>query len=369
MAEWERVSLGEVVSICTGKLDANVADVNGAYPFFTCSIEPLRINKYAFDCDAILVAGNGDLNVKHYHGKFNAYQRTYVICATKENKIFSRYLYYFLDRYLITLRKQSIGGVIKYIKIGNLTEAIIPLPPLEEQRRIAAILESADAIRTKRKAAIAKLDELAQSIFLDMFGDPVKNEKGWDVKIFNELCESRLGKMLDEKKQIALSKYKYLRNTNVQWFQIDQNEVAEIGLSDSEKEILALKKGDILMCEGGEPGRCAIWEHQEEMYYQKALHRIRVIDKKIDQQYFVYLFWLLAHRNGLKDYISVSTIAHLPGEKLKAMKIPVPPYELQKSFCNKILELNVLRRKTQMILSREEQLFSSLQQRAFSGEL
>ncbi len=71
--------LGRLTRIRTGKLDANAADENGAYPFFTCAVEPLRINKEAFDCKAVLVAGNGALNVKYYEGKFNAYQRTYVI--------------------------------------------------------------------------------------------------------------------------------------------------------------------------------------------------------------------------------------------------------------------------------------------------
>lgn len=159
------VALGELTKIRTGKLDANAANENGAYPFFTCAVEPLSINTAAFDCKAVLVAGNGDLNVKYYEGKFNAYQRTYVIESLDECKLLPKYLYLFLDKYVEKLREQAIGGVIKYIKLGNLTEANIPLPPLAQQQRIAAILDKAAEIKAKREQTLEKLDELAQSVF------------------------------------------------------------------------------------------------------------------------------------------------------------------------------------------------------------
>ena len=71
--------LGDYVRIRTGKLDANASSENGQYPFFTCAVEPLKIDTYSYDCECVLVAGNGDLNVKYYNGKFDAYQRTYII--------------------------------------------------------------------------------------------------------------------------------------------------------------------------------------------------------------------------------------------------------------------------------------------------
>ncbi len=172
---WSNIKLGELTRIRTGKLDANAADEDGKYPFFTCAVEPLLINTPAFDCKAVLVAGNGDLNVKYYEGKFNAYQRTYVIESKDTNKLHSKYLYYFLSDYIVELREMSIGGVIKYIKLGNLTDAKIPLPPLAEQKRIAAILDKANEIKAKRELALVKFDELAQSIFIEMFGDPITN--------------------------------------------------------------------------------------------------------------------------------------------------------------------------------------------------
>ena len=190
---WPLEKLGTLVAIKTGRLDANAADEEGLYPFFTCSREPLRINTHAFDCDAILIAGNGDLNVKHYSGKFNAYQRTYVVTSLSEEILDTRYLFYFMDKYVERLRELSIGGVIKYIKLGMLTDAEIPLPPLSEQKRIAAILDKADAIRRKRQQAIQLADDFLRSVFLDMFGDPVTNPKGLDITSIGKLCDVATG--------------------------------------------------------------------------------------------------------------------------------------------------------------------------------
>lgn len=129
------VNLGEYTRIRTGKLDANASSPNGKYPFFTCSQEPLRIKSYSYDCECVLVAGNGDLNVKYYNGKFDAYQRTYIIESLDKDKLLPRYMFYFLELYIETLRKESIGGVIKYIKLGNLTNAKIFLPDLATQQK------------------------------------------------------------------------------------------------------------------------------------------------------------------------------------------------------------------------------------------
>ena len=104
--------LGDYVKIITGKLDANASSENGRYPFFTCSVEPLRIDTYSYDCECVLVAGNGDLNVKYYNGKFDAYQRTYIIESIDNSVLTVPYLYCFLDKNVETLLKQSIGGVI-----------------------------------------------------------------------------------------------------------------------------------------------------------------------------------------------------------------------------------------------------------------
>jgi type I restriction enzyme S subunit len=152
--------LGELARIRTGKLDANAADEDGAYPFFTCAVKPLRIDTAAFDCKATLVAGNGDLNVKYYEGKFNAYQRTYVIESLNERHLAPRFLFGFLDLYVAELRKQAIGGVIKYIKLPYLTDAVIQVPDEGIQVEFAERLMQVERIKAAQVRAATETEAL-----------------------------------------------------------------------------------------------------------------------------------------------------------------------------------------------------------------
>ena len=167
-----KVLLGDLVNIKTGKLDANQADENGKYPFFTCSKEISKINSYSYDCECVLVAGNGDLNVKYHNGKFEAYQRTYILTSTDVNTLSNKYIYWFMNRYIVQLRNQSIGGVIKYIKLGDLTNISLNLPTLDVQKRIVGIFESIERLISKKVFILKGLDDLIKSRFVEMFGDP-----------------------------------------------------------------------------------------------------------------------------------------------------------------------------------------------------
>ena len=195
-----KVRLGDYVRIKTGKLDANAASPDGDYPFFTCAVEPLKINKYSYDCECVLVAGNGDLNVKYYNGKFDAYQRTYIIESIDKTHLCVPYLYRFLDNYIDTLRSQSIGGVIKYIKLGNLTEAPIFVPSIETQNKTVKLLSFLDSLIEKAYQQNKKLDELVKSRFVEMFGDPVTNPLNWDSKPLLSLgnCKNGMNFHYDE---------------------------------------------------------------------------------------------------------------------------------------------------------------------------
>lgn len=182
-----KIKIGDITKIRTGKLDANAADENGQYPFFTCSKEPLKINTYSYDCECVLVAGNGDLNVKYYNGKFDAYQRTYIIEDDSNGLLFMPYLYFFMESYIDELRKQSIGGVIKYIKLKNLTDALIELPSIEVQRKIVNIISKSKEIVRRKENEFELLDELVRARFVEMFGDPVDNPMNWKKKKLKDI--------------------------------------------------------------------------------------------------------------------------------------------------------------------------------------
>lgn len=182
-----KLKVGNITKIRTGKLDANASSPDGKYPFFTCSKNPLKISTYSYDCECVLVAGNGDLNVKYYNGKFDAYQRTYIIEDNSNGLLYMPYLYYFFEGYIEKLRKQSIGGVIKYIKLGNLTNALIELPSIEEQKYIVSLINISSELIDLRRETINKLDSLVKARFIEMFGDPVSNSKHLPLKTLPQL--------------------------------------------------------------------------------------------------------------------------------------------------------------------------------------
>lgn len=139
-----RKPLGDLVEIKTGKLDANAAKENGKYPFFTCSREIFAIDNYAFDTEAILLAGNNasaDFNVKHYVGKFNAYQRTYVITIPDTNRLSYRYLYFQMLKSLKEFKNKAVGTNTKFLKLGMIKELQIELPDISKQMSIVGSLD------------------------------------------------------------------------------------------------------------------------------------------------------------------------------------------------------------------------------------
>ncbi|NOU15057.1 MAG: restriction endonuclease subunit S [Methylococcaceae bacterium] len=176
VVEGEHVSLGDFVNITTGKLDVNAAVEGGEYPFFTCAREIYAIDKFAFDCEAILLAGNnavGDFNVKHYKGRFNAYQRTYVITVKDEFKLHYRYLYFQLLKSLKKFKSQSVGAATKFLKLGMIKELEIPLPALAEQERIVtttdSLLAETQRLESIYQQKLAALDELKKSLLHQAF--------------------------------------------------------------------------------------------------------------------------------------------------------------------------------------------------------
>ena len=289
----------------------------------------------------------------------------------KADLLDSQYLYYWLKANKEYLQDLGVGATFKEISKTVIANVEIPLPPLAEQRRIASILDQADELRQKRQQAIEKLDQLLQATFIDIFGDPVSNPKGWDLKPVGEISESKLGKMLDKKKQSSENdQYKYLRNANVQWFKFDLSDVFDMEFNEKDRKNCELKFGDILVCEGGEPGRAAIWKNDlENCFFQKALHRVRLDMTQILPEYFVWLFWFYSKNGGFDDHITVATIAHLTGVKMKAMQIPIPPLSLQEDFQQKVNEIEVLKTTLENSSKLFESLFSSLQNQVFNGTL
>ncbi len=345
---WPLEKLGTLVAIKTGRLDANAADEEGLYPFFTCSREPLRINTHAFDCDAILIAGNGDLNVKHYSGKFNAYQRTYVVTSLSEEILDTRYLFYFMDKYVERLRELSIGGVIKYIKLGMLTDAEIPLPPLPEQKRIAAILDKADAIRRKRQQAIQLADDFLRAVFLDMFGDPVTNPKGWEVKPLGDVLKLSSGNGLSAKEMDSSGSYPVYGGN---------------GVNGHHSEYM-FKEPQLVI---GRVGAYCGVVHITQPYSWVTDNALYV--KNLDQDVNVHYLAKLLDISNLNQYAGKAAQPLVSGSRIYPLEMIFPPLKEQLKFeAVKVKYLESAQGFDSAFLG-VEAMFSSLSQKAFRGEL
>ena len=332
-----KVKIGELTKIKTGKLDANAASEDGQYPFFTCSKEPLRISTYSYDCECVLVAGNGDLNVKYYNGKFDAYQRTYIIEDNGSGKLYMPYLYYLMEGYIEELRKQAVGGVIKYIKLGNLTDALIELPSIDEQKSIVEILVKAKGILEKRNDELNALDDLIKARFVELFGDPDNNEKKWDIDKLEHLCEVGSSKRIYQNEQ-SMEGVPFLRISDLV-NRIDTGSkdcdlyIPIERFTELKEQGLVPRSGDILLTARGTLGRCYIVQSDDEFYFQDGMITwLSNYDKRITALYISYLFEMPGFRKQIDALQAGSTVAYMSIAMTKKLDVMVPPIELQNQF-------------------------------------
>ena len=352
--------LGDYVRIRTGKLDANASSEKGQYPFFTCAIEPLRIDSYSYDCECVLVAGNGDLNVKYYNGKFDAYQRTYIIESLDKSVLTVPYLYCFLDKYVETLRLQSIGGVIKYIKLGNLTEADIPLLPVEEQGEVVTKINKANNLISARKEQLAKLDRLVKSRFIELFGDP-KNTKNHLVKI------GEIG-ALTSGGTPSRAKPEYF-DGDIRWYSAGElnslylpdsvEHISEIALQQSSAKLFnkgtlmigmydtaAFKMG--ILTEDSSSNQACANLNPKQGYNVVWLYHLFDIMKPI----------FLQERQGVRQ-------KNLSLSKIKEFEVPFAPFELQEQFAAFVEQTDKSKLAIQQSLDKLELLKKALMQKYF----
>jgi type I restriction enzyme, S subunit len=164
--QWPQTTLERFFGFQTGKLDSNAAVPNGQFPFFTCAKEDFQIDTYAFDCEALLLAGNNanaDYSVKHYKGKFNAYQRTYVLTLRNEKNSY-QYARFALEYRLAELKRISKGTNTKYLTLELLNNLHIPLPPPELQSKFADLSAGIESVKAAYSNHLRKLDTLFISL-------------------------------------------------------------------------------------------------------------------------------------------------------------------------------------------------------------
>ncbi|CAO1659101.1 Type I restriction modification DNA specificity domain-containing protein [Halomonas sp. NYA30] len=288
-------------------------------------------------------------------------------------KLLPNYLLYWLltNDAFRQISGKKVTATISNLSLGQIKELEIPLLPLAEQERIAAILNKAEAICRKRKQSIQFFDELLRAVFLEMFGDPVTNPMGWDESVLQDVAHVRSGvtkgKKIDPSKAVTLP---YMRVANVQDGYLLLGDIQEITVSPSDAEKCKLMAGDILLTEGGDPdklGRGHVWNNEiKNCIHQNHIFSVRIKDQRLIRPEF--LSAQIASQRGKRYFLRVGKqttgIATINKTALIGFEPLVPPIELQDRYIEISKAVSYLKEKAHV---GNADLFSSLSQKAFNG--
>jgi type I restriction enzyme S subunit len=278
--------------------------------------------------------------------------------------------------YRLRVSALAAGANINNLRNADLDDMSIPLPPLPEQQRIAGILDRADALRVKRRAALAQLELLSESLFSEMFGDLTTNSMSWpDGRALGEVTEIvsgiTKGRPLNDQTTRPVP---YLAVVNVQDRFLNLATVKTIEATETEVARYRLVRDDLLLTEGGDPdklGRGTLWQEQlPECIHQNHIFRIRLQTDGIDP---TFLNWLVGSRWG-KRYFARSAkqttgIATINSTQLRQFPLLVPRLGLQIEFRQRLNKVSAVTAVMAKSLAEFERLFAALQRHAFRGEL
>ena len=267
------------------------------------------------------------------------------------------------------IKHYESGTTRKRISRKNLDKIQFNIPPLPEQEhiisRIEELFSQLDASVAELKTAKERLKVYRQAVLKEAFGKVTTHTP------FGEIIDARLGKMLDKEKNTG-NFHKYLRNINVRWFSFDLSDLLEMRIEADEIEKYSVSHNDLIICEGGEPGRCAVWDKQDSIFYQKALHRVRFLDNS-NPRFYMYYLWFSAQAGQLCRYFTGTGIKHLTGQSLSKVIVPTADRTIQDSIVAEIeSRLSVcdsIQKTVDTALQEAEALRQSILKKAFEGRL
>jgi type I restriction enzyme S subunit len=286
----------------------------------------------------------------------------------------ARYVYYYLRSIQI-----KGAGYSRHFKFLKEVEIPIPFkdgaPDLNAQIRIAHLLGKVEGLIAQRKQHLQQLDDLLKSVFLEMFGDPARNEKGWEFCPLGSISDVQGGLQVTTKRNDYELNAPYLRVANVYRDKLNLSEIKQIGLTPAELNRVRLRKGDLLIVEGhGNPeevGRSAVWDGSiENCVHQNHLIRVRVATSRITPLYASFFINSPGGRQQMfRAGKTTSGLNTISSKNVKETTVAVPPLGLQNQFAEIAGKVERIKSRYQQSLANVETLYGTLSQRAFKGEL
>ena len=349
----------------------------GEYPFYTSSnILTKSLNEFLFDEESLIFGTGGLASIHHCNEKFAVSTDCFVTQPKNKNDVFSKYVYYYLSGNMHILENGFKGAGLKHISKDYLEKIEIPLPNLTTQKRIAAILDKAEALKQYNQQLIKKYDALTQSLFLDMFGDPVKNEKKFKLKKLKDgIVNLQSGLSLSgEERLLKNDEIAVLKISAVTSGVFISSEHKVVVKSDIKKTIIFPKKGDLLFSRANtkeKVGAVAIVDQDyDNLFIPDKLWRIDT-NQLLNR---IFLKFVLSHKGFRYNIEKVSTgtsgsMLNISMPKFLKIEAPFPPIELQNQFAERVQQIELQKQQAQEALQKSEQLFNGLLQQAFKGEL
>lgn len=291
----------------------------------------------------------------------------------RQTNLEPRYLFHWINH---TATRRALREMVKGIHLypKDVARLKIPLPPLEEQKRIAAILDEADDLRTKRRESLAQLDTLLQSTFLDLFGDPVTNPKGWDKVAVGEFAKVKGGKRLPKGEDYADAPtgYRYIRVSDISPNRIDESDLRNLK-PETQKKIARyiVEFGDVIITIAGTIGlTAAVPVSLDGVNLTENAAKIVPNDKRrVNATYLSYALQMPHAQSQIRSHTGQVTIGKLALFRIEKLEVLLPPEDKQKRFAEFVSETESQRRRMTGQLDELDTLFASLQSRAFRGEL
>ena len=356
----------DVLSIISGKNQKVVADSSGQYPIYGSGGIMGYANNYLCEAGTTIIGRKGTINRPIFvNERFWNVDTAFGVFPGE--MLHPKFLFYFCQSFNFKALDKST--TIPSLAKRDLLNIEMPVPSFPEQEHIISRIEE---LFSQLDASVAELKTAKER--LKVYRQAVLKEAFEKVKVhipFGKIIDARLGKMLDKEKNTGNYR-KYLRNINVRWFSFDLSDLLEMRIEDDEIEKYSVSHNDLIICEGGEPGRCAVWDKPDSIFYQKALHRVRFLDNS-NPRFYMYYLWFSAQAGQLCRYFTGTGIKHLTGQSLSKVIVPTADRTIQDSIVAEIeSHLSVcdsIQKTVDTALQQAEALRQSILKKAFEGRL